>query len=238
MPKRKPESVKSSRRQKASKEPLPEVRIYCNGRETEKNYFDSLICELRLPFKVRVIAKDHNRLSLVKEVSRCLKHDGFHIDNEHHVWVVFDVDACSKGNDDTGNIKCQADNAVHSCDTHKIKYIVSNDSFEYWFYLHYKRDFTHRHRDNLVKLLSEMIGEKYEKHTPMYERIRHLQNDALRRAQELKSRYNSTTSVSQREPFTNVDELISFLKGLGTAPPKRVIFLRVDICPQKMAVIR
>lgn len=214
MPKRKPESIKSLRRKKAFRQALPEVRIYCNGRETEKNYFDALLAELRLPFKTRVIPKDHNRLSLIHEIKRCLRADNFRIDNEHHVWAVFDVDACPKGDIDTGTIKSQADNAVHCSKACGINCIVSNDSFEFWLYLHYKKDFVHRHRDDLARLLSECIGEKYEKSTSMYERIRPFQDNAIERAQELRAMLDAASPVSQKEPFTNTDELILFLRAL------------------------
>jgi hypothetical protein len=192
------------------------MRIYCNGAQTENNYFKALLEELRLTAHIRIIPQSHNRLSLVRKVEKCLKEDNYKVDNAHKVWVVFDVDACPKGDDNLGAIKSQTDNAVLKCIHHGYKPIVSNDSFEFWFCLHYNpNDFVHRHRDDLASILSKAIGKKYEKNTEMYLRIRPMQDVAIASAKRLCDTHPRTRAVSQCQPYTNVHELIETLREIS-----------------------
>lgn len=206
--------LKAERRAKF-RTPHKVVRIYCNGEQTERLYFESLLADLRL-FMVQVIPKPHNRKSLITGVDKCLRWDGNDVDE---VWVVFDVDAHADGATDVQKCKEQANTAVHMCASKGRKYIpiVSNDSFEYWFLLHYQKDFAHRHRNELEQRIAKQIGEKYEKHTPMYDRLKDKLPIAISHAKEVCDQYAQHTPIADRAPYTNVYTLVEALLSLAVS---------------------
>lgn len=200
-------------------EPHVSLRIYCNG-ETEAIYFNDLKADLRLRSPmVTVIPTEYNRLSMVRKLQQVLKADGYGPDDQHEVWVVFDVDALSDGNQpDPAIIERQADEAVRLC--HKLSYypIVSNDAFELWFLLHFQFCSSHLHRKHLLDKVKEKIPV-YEKTRPIYDD--HLKGQptetALKHSGRLCAQYGEVAllNVSQCKPYTNVHNLVSRMQRLA-----------------------
>lgn len=208
-----------SPRRAAFKQMQKVVRIYCNGEVTEVNYFKALLADLRITSaSIKIVGKEHNRLSLVLEAKKMLHKEC--IDNDVDVWIVFDVDAAPKGTNNPPKIKEEANSAISKCSHNKFYYAVSNDSFELWFLLHFRRDFAHHHRDEIVDKLSACIGFNYEKSTPMYELIKDKQDEAIARGKALCAVYPTGTPVSRCEPYTNVHELVEYLTKLRSQNKK------------------
>lgn len=213
--------VLERKRKSSFKAPRKSIHIYCNGEKTEKLYIQSLLADLGIPTTiVKLVASNYNRLSLVKEVSRRLSCD----DAPDEVWVIFDVDSLPKGKkSNPSKVKEQVNEACALCTKKKYKYIVSNECFEQWFYIHYKSDTSGHHRDMLAKKLSSIIGDKYDKSTPMYDRLAQKLPDALERAESLCASYHASTPIADRLPYTNVYELVKamYKRANKEIPPRK-----------------
>lgn len=204
-----------------TREPNKRVLIYCNGAQTEKNYFESLQASLRLPsVTVEVIPSGNSRLSLVGFVLRDLKEKGITIKaGDVAVWVVFDVDSLPKGGgNNPAAIAAQADAAQKFCREKNLGPIVSNECFELWFYLHFHYCSSHLHRDQLYKKLKSLCGGSYKKTDAMFEALQDKLSVAMRHAETLCRQYEPGTPVSRCTPYTNVHELVKYLQALQPAP--------------------
>jgi len=175
--------------------PVPEILIVCEGKETEKQYFDAFRVARVKPV---VYGLGKNTVSLVKEAIK-LKAKGEY----KQVWCVFDIDDFCVD---------QVNEAIRLAKANKIKPVYSNQSFELWFLLHF--DFIHTAIDRkqyLVKL-SEKLGVEYKKSLPnMYLRLSTRQKDAITNAQKLMKKYSSPDPCRDN-PSTTVYQLVEELK--------------------------
>ncbi len=205
----------SFKRKKQKLIPAKPVFIFCNGEQTEKNYFEALKSDLRLEHaNIKVIPSNHNRESLIKEIVSILKNKGYQKKDftTIDVFAVFDVDALPKGNNNASALELQANKAQLLCKTHKFKAIISNECFELWFLLHYDYHDSHLHRDKICEKLNTKLGFSYDKSTSMYEILRDKQEVAMCNAQKLCEKYHCTQPISDCKPYTNVHELIADLR--------------------------
>lgn len=128
-----------------------------------------------------------------------------------NVWVVFDKDDFEDFDD---AIKCGENNG------YKIAW--SNQSFEYWLYMHFHYSDSALHRDEWNKKLNEIFAEYnigdgcYKKN---YENIYNMVdlydgvNTAIRNAKRRMSGFDDKKDVpSQYDPGTKVHELVMELK--------------------------
>lgn len=215
--------LSSNSRRFSFKEPEHVVRIYCNG-DTEANYFNSLCKKLRLT-SVKAFSCPHNRLSLVNHVKKITtsKRDYFRVCKYNHIYVVYDVDSLPKGEQSNpGEIKQQADNAAYKCNSLHYIPIVSNESFELWFLLHYISFEKDReiHRDQLCTILKEKIKCEYKKaKTDMIDLIYDKTQVAIDNAKMLERQHsdNKNTPIvfSKCNPYTNVYLLVEFLQNIS-----------------------
>lgn len=224
MAKRKPESLASKLHRKSeTRIPYEGIYIYCNG-ITERDYFLALRRHLGIPtIMVSVTSSNSNRLSLVEELETqfrrqrdiCTReHTAFKQYKDYKKYVVFDVDSLPKGKrtQNPGDIRSQADNAVHKCNALGYTAIVSNECFELWFVLHYQYINIEFHRDALCDMLGTLTEKAYQKNkTPLFPvLLQHIQN-AIANAKALADSHPPHKPVSQCRPYTNVHELVNKL---------------------------
>ncbi len=199
---------------KRQKRPLrPKTYIYCNG-DTEKKYFEELRKFHRVARELCVIQSSQaNRLSLVQEVEEA--RGSVKGDETTQVFVVFDADILPKGKaTNTGAIKSQVDNAWKKCVAKGYAPILSNESFELWFLLHFEDVASPLHRDELLKRLKIHVPEYGKASSGMHEKTALLHKKAQDRARKLTEAYTETIPHSQRNPFTNVYELVAHIESI------------------------
>jgi len=127
--KRHKEQLKAQRRAEPTYErPEPELRkkptilIVCEGKNTEPSYFN----QFRLSSAtVKPIGEGYNTISLVRRTIQLANQD----DQYDQVWCVFDKDDFS----DT-----DFNNAILMAKSNGYGVAYSNQSFEYWFILHFE----------------------------------------------------------------------------------------------------
>ena len=189
------------------------IYIFCNG-PTEKNYFDELRGYHRIKKELCVISSSHsNRLSLVKEVAET--HGNIKKDKTKEIYVVFDADIMPKGrNSNPSTIKSQVDNACSQCVAKGYTAIVSNESFELWYLLHFENINIKTHRDDLFQKVQAHISDYEKAKFGILEKTLPFIDTAKERAIKLDANYPQNVLRSERNPSTNVYELIEKIESL------------------------
>jgi len=113
------------KRNKPFKQQLPVFYIYSEGKNTEPEYFNSIRLDT---LKIKVIGLGANTISLVKDAAKHLKKEDFDKQRDQK-WCVFDKDDFNAD---------QFDNTIHKAESKGFKVAWSNQSFEYWFVLHFE----------------------------------------------------------------------------------------------------
>lgn len=180
--------------------------IITEGVNTEPDYFTSF----RLTSaSIQVIGEGMSCLSLVKKtisIRDNLKKRGRTYDQN---WVVFDKD---DNPDKTFN------DAIVLAQKENFHVAYSNQAFEYWFLLHFKKYKGCFTRIQMNKMLSKILGETYIKKSghaaELYIRLLPLQQEAITRAKEIfkeMSHGNPAKEESTTTVFQLVEQLNQFL---------------------------
>jgi len=181
------------------------VLILCEGL-TEKNYFNALKEDFRLPKTIAVNVFQSNKVDckgVVEEAIKKAKREGF-----QEIFVVFDHDNQAK-----------RDEAFKLATDKNITVIFSSICFELWFLFHYKNSTkAFASEGELEKELKKCIGmESYEKNNfKHYSILKDKMATGKSNAEKIRSaviKNNEGTEVFNLNPFTNVDELVIYLEN-------------------------
>ncbi len=153
-------------RQQIEKRPVRDLsirnlfRIYCEGENTEPEYFKSF--PVNTETKVEAIGLARSKTSLVEKTIEILTREQMLIgmseyDEDRQLWVVFDYDKRA----DVDEAK-DFNNAIELAIRNNIKVAYSNDSFELWFVLHYQYQTSAITRNEYYNILSKRLGIDYE----------------------------------------------------------------------------
>jgi len=181
-------------------EPRHLFLIVCEGESTEKNYFDGF----RLPVAhiKDVFGIGDNTESLVRKAMK-IKKDAARCGIKYaQTWCVFDKDAFPAEN---------FNNAIVLANREGILVAYSNAAFELWYLLHFDYIDTPIDRKRYIQLLSDRMGEKYEKNDPlMYEKLCSKQQNAIKNAKKLLA-IHTPSSPAKNDPSTTVHLLVEEL---------------------------
>lgn len=186
----------------------PKVLILCEGL-TEKNYFNAMKEDFRLPKTIGVEVFQSNKVDckgVVEEAIKKAKREGF-----QEIFVVFDHDNQAK-----------RDEAFKLALDKKIKVIFSSICFESWFLFHFKNSTkAFASEEVLEKELKKCTGmENYEKNDfKHYSILKDKLHIAKSNAENIRSSVienNYGVAIFNLNPYTNVDELVLFLENQRT----------------------
>lgn len=183
--------------------------IYCEGENTEPEYFKSF--PVRTDTDVKVIGLGRSRTALVEKVIELIYK--IEKDDNQQIWVVFDRDVrpdVKQGNKDFND-------AINLASKNGIKCAYSNDCFELWFLLHYDYLESSLHRNQIYEKLSDKLGFNYEKAGKNRDFVKNLypkflsgMKDAIRNAKKLYSSHKDKEYHLQN-PCTTVYQLVEAL---------------------------
>lgn len=114
-----------NRRKKPFKFQMPVFYVYCEGKNTEPEYLSSFKINT---VKIKPLGLAQNTLNIVEEAIKRIKSENFDKTLDQK-WCVFDKD------DFPAN---SFDNAIKKAENNGFKVAWSNQSFEYWFLLHFE----------------------------------------------------------------------------------------------------
>lgn len=181
------------------------VLILCEGL-TEKNYFNAMKEDFRLPKTVSVNIFQSNKVDckgVVEEAIKKAKREGI-----EKVFVVFDHDNQPK-----------RDEAFKLASSKKIEVVFSSICFETWYLFHFKNSTkAFVSEEALEKELKKCIGmENYEKNDFKHYAI--LKDKlAVAKSNSKKIRLsviknNDGIEIYNLNPYSNIDELVTFLEN-------------------------
>jgi RloB-like protein len=183
--------------------------IYCEGENTEPEYFKSF--PVRTDTDVKVIGLGRSRTALVEKVIEFI--DKIERDDNQQIWVVFDRDVrpdVKQGNKDFND-------AITLASKNGIKCAYSNDCFELWFLLHYDYLESALHRNQIYEKLSDKLGFNYEKAGKskdfvigLYSLFSDEISNAIRNAKKL-HKSHSDKEYHLQNPCTTVYQLVEAL---------------------------
>ncbi len=209
---------KLKERKAESKTPKPNsFLIVSEGTKTEPFYFNGLANYINELYKsnsiqteqptIQTCGEGKNTVSLVNEASRIVARSPIMYEQ---VWVVFDKDDFK-----------QFDEAIELAENKGFRVGWSNQSFEYWIYLHFNYSDSALHRSLWCEKLDEIFksrkisDEGYEKNLPNIFDIatkkgslKHAISNAIR----IERSYDDKTLSSKKDPCTTVYKLIKELK--------------------------
>lgn len=215
---RKKKAAQSARKH-AEKEPKANsYLIVTEGTKTEPNYFQGLsdyiinkfggVIDIQTP-EMCIDGQGKCTVSLVEETAKIVNRA--HVVYEH-VWVVFDKDDFDDFNE-----------AILLAKQKGFESAWSNQSFEYWLYLHFHYNDSALHRSVWAEKLDKLFkdagirDEGYEKNledifslvtTSEYGNLK----TAISNAKRVETSYSSANSPSLCDPCTKVHNLILELK--------------------------
>ena len=130
--------------------------IYCEGENTEPEYFKSF--PVTTETEVKAIGLGRSRTALVEKVIKLI--NDIEKDDNQEIWVVFDRDVKyeNQGQEDE-----DFNEAIILVNKNGIKCAYSNDCFELWFILHDEYIESAIHRTQIYDKLSGKLRFNYEK---------------------------------------------------------------------------
>lgn len=130
--------------------------IYCEGENTEPEYFKSF--SVTTETEVKAIGLGRSRTALVEKVIDLIF--AIEKDADQEIWVVFDRDIKYENKEQEDK---DFNEAISFANKNGIKCAYSNDCFELWFILHDEYIESAIHRTQIYDKLSGKLGFNYEK---------------------------------------------------------------------------
>ncbi|MFN2453274.1 MAG: RloB family protein [Pyrinomonadaceae bacterium] len=203
---------RSFRRPPPSRSVGRKLIIVCEGKKTERGYFEEIRKSRRLPtLRVYVVHPDAtDPLSIVRAAIeyRQARKDERAWAKEDTAWAVFDGDEHREANPDRWN------DAIQIARSKDIHLAVSNPCFELWYLLHYRSHTADITRQKAFHLLKSHISD-YEKAKTLWPSpLESLTDEAIQRARQLASRAETDELQLFTNPYTSVYELVESLLAL------------------------
>lgn len=189
--------------------------IVSEGEKTEPLYFDGLASYINKKYDSNIDTKPYINTQGEGKCTVSLVLAAIEYDNRSKIkymqrWVIFDKDDFS-----------DFDEAIQLAQANGIRIAWSNQSFEYWLYLHFYYCASALHRDVWVEKLNDIFikrgisTEGYEKnnsdifkHMTRYGSLK----NAVQYAKRVELLYKDTDCPSSCDPCTKVHHLINELK--------------------------
>jgi hypothetical protein len=224
LPPSKKDRVRQKQQQKAKK-PLAvgRILIVCEGEKTEPNYFKWWQKQLEnikgaaktkavgdidvksFADEIQIMGEGKNTNSLVKKAIELKNQANYGKINYTQIWCVFDRDSFPAENYNL---------AIEKARSNDFKVAYSNEAFELWYLLHFDYVNTAISRKQYKTMLTERLGEKYNKNdSVMYEKLHQhpkaSQQEAIENAKKLLNQQPGDYAV--QNPSTTVFELVDSL---------------------------
>lgn len=186
------------------------IYLICEGSETEIKYFKKFRrrgCNIDIiPISSQYKAAD----KLVQKAKSTMGFNPYYPEDGDMIWCVFD-------RDDNTNQMLNSAKRIAQKEGYKIAF--SNPSFEIWFLLHFQNQTTEvKDCDAAIKMLKQKgYIENYEKNKDIYEMLKPLQEEAIKRSRtRIKILENDNIDILSRQsnPVTTVSELVEHLNSI------------------------
>ncbi len=196
------------RRKKGTRRPHKVFVIVCEGKKTERIYFNNYKkrgCNLKIEM---LYSGDTDPLGLIEFAKKQISKYELNLKGGDAIWCVFD---CNGNKDKIISTACK--NAGHN-----VKIILSNPSFELWFLLHFEYYSTKLTNSDLIDRLERHLPD-YKKSKDYYDLLKSKRENAVDNAKRLNELHQinginliSVDSNPSTQVFTIVEEILKITK--------------------------
>lgn len=190
--------------------PSPYIRLVCEGKETEPNYFNGLLRSVGIKQPEAAFkAKDNSPIGVAKAAKAVYKEAvSLRIPKPMiWVWAIFDRD------DHAG-----VPEAVSMLEGSPVGVAFSNICFEYWILLHYERTTrSFLNCDEVIDFIRKHHDAEYGKSNDHFERLRSKMPAAISHGNWLlESHWKfDERPIWELNPWTNVQDIVQKISQLG-----------------------
>jgi hypothetical protein len=188
------------KRRTAFLEAKERIIIFCEGKNTEPEYFKAFKLVTATVKTIHVNQGDALRIA-----EEAIVQKEFHKDYDQY-WLVFDKDATT---DDRFN------KAINSAKAKGFKVAYSNQAFEFWFLMHFIKHMGRMHRSGYAARLNKYLPFKYDKSMAnakrMFETLYPLQAKAIKNAESVYHSIGDHQNPAAEESSTTVFQLVQEL---------------------------
>lgn len=177
------------------------VLIYCEGSETEPNYFNSFPLKPE-EIEIDCLGQGENTESLVREAIRRRDEAQKKRKPYNEVWCVFDEDNFPPP---------QFNSAIQLAKKNSMKVAWSNKCFELWILLHFQYHQAAWTEKQYETKLKDCFGSYNKSDPEIYERLKDNQVDAIHYAKKLYNERPNLGSPQCCNPCTTVFKLVERL---------------------------
>ncbi|MCU0447507.1 MAG: RloB family protein [Microscillaceae bacterium] len=185
--------------------------IICEGKNTEKEYFDGF----RLTSAtIKAIGTGYNTLSLIEYTEKFVELEKKKGNDFDQVWCVFDHDPKPDNPLQSQNFN----NAIQKAQSLGYKVAYSNQAFEFWYLLHFnpyqggmdRSEYDDRLNEHF-KIFNVKYGKNKSKAKRMYSLLFSRQKEAIKNAKNAEKIFDKTVTPAKRESTTTVYKLVEEL---------------------------
>ena len=183
------------------------VLIVCEDSKSSRYYLESFPVD-KQRIEISVLGSGMNTDSLVEEAIRKIEQAAKSGQRYSAAWCVFDRDSFPLGN---------YTRAFQLAKNNKIQVAWANEAFELWYLLHYCYLDAGISRADYKEKLREK-GLDYDKtDKTIYEKVKHLQERAIKNAARLEKHWNDSgkDNPERENPSTSVHKLVEYLNELA-----------------------
>ncbi len=200
------------------------VILACEGRKTEKLYFEAWFAALKNYIALSsascvVAAHQHtNPTGVLEDLLRFKDYAGRTYKDYEHRWIIFDRD--EERHSGGGHTLEDFNKAIAKARKNRpeIKVGWSNPCFELWYLLHFHFHNTAIDRDQVILKLKQAMKEAYDKsRTDMFSLLESHLPKAFKNARQLIEEARTASGKlipANANPATNVYELVELLQSL------------------------
>jgi hypothetical protein len=219
-------------RKKDTRNKILSVIIACEDEASAPTYFKMIVKRLKenkFITQDSLVIADHKHNTPMGVLSDLINHkkDGKSYKDFEHKWIVIDRDVQRVNGG--GHTKDDFNGALSSAKTKKVEVAYANDSYEFWYLLHFNPRTTAILRDEILKEVIKKLKEKNpikfrdldkeniknEEYTKLiYEELLEFQPKAIKNAKNLLESYGETHNPESDNPSTTIYKLVEILNNL------------------------
>jgi hypothetical protein len=189
--------------------PTKTIWIFCEGKQTEKNYFQKYKAIERIPFQIKVLDSPNKRAQdLVRYCISYISKNHFRFQSDDEIFCIFDRNA---------NTNQDLNKAIKFAQEENIRIIFSNPCFEYWILCHYIYHQSAIEYNSLKNKIERYIPQYKKNDKDIYTKTKEKISNAIRNSERgyTKHEQNGINCISRESnPVTSVFNLIRYLNDL------------------------
>ena len=215
---KRPRNIRDSRRRPAFREMKDRILIVCEGSETEPNYFNHLLRQLRLSSaKVLVVGKECGAAPVsvvdyaIDEIRQAVKNNNPY----DQVWCVCDVEIREHHSLNKAYDMVATYQSPKKCST-ALRMTLTNPFFEFWYILHFeKTSRTYNSNKELLVHLKRYLPN-YQKNDNTPTQIYPSLENAMANAQAIIRENHYGEDLRNCNPSTHVHLLAQYLQEVAS----------------------